>query len=348
MMSYDNSVGADAFRLLSQAVAEGSPVEVKAALAGGADPNGPHQADPWSPLMRACSIGDPEKVKLLLDAGADVEFTDTRLNTPLCAAVGSGSMTCVELLLEHGARIGCRCDCGTVLAVAVITKHEDLIPHLIAKGANPNTPNRDGTTPLMLAASYGMASALSVLLVNGASPNQRDPRGLDAYDYAVSAGESAASRQLAQSGKYKQGKSAAIDDQSMQLDDAINFGTPADLKAVLSAGADSNGRRPGRRSTPLIQALQAGELEKSRLLLKAGADIRLANADGNSPLCVAVASGSKECIDLLLDQGADIACQCDCGSVLAVAVLEQNLDLIPYLIAKGCLPTKRTNTAIRH
>ncbi len=43
---------------------------------------------------------------------------------------------------------------------------------LIAAGANVKTPNRDGATPLYLAAVNGNAAIIEKLLAAGADPNE--------------------------------------------------------------------------------------------------------------------------------------------------------------------------------
>lgn len=88
---------------------------------------------------------------------------------------------------------------------------------------------------------------------------------------------------------------------------AAQFGTEADVRAVLAAGADvdeSDGSR-----TPLTMACFHRKVASVRALLAAGASpTRSYHPQGPQPIVYAVTSGSKrtaEMLELLLDAGAD-------------------------------------------
>lgn len=102
-----------------------------------------------SPLMLAALKGMTELCLQLIDRGADV-------NKPgwasLHYAATNGHLAVMALLLEHFAYID---------------------------AASPN-----GTTPLMMAASYGTEPAVKLLLEAGADPLLKNDRGLSAIDFA--------------------------------------------------------------------------------------------------------------------------------------------------------------------
>lgn len=108
-----------------------------------------------SPLMLAALGGHLETVKALIERGADV-------NKPGWAALHyaatRGHLEVMRLLLEHNAYID---------------------------AASPN-----GTTPLMMAAFYGTASAVKLLLEAGADPLLRNQQDLTAIDFAQRANRS--------------------------------------------------------------------------------------------------------------------------------------------------------------
>jgi ankyrin repeat protein len=106
-----------------------------------------------SPLMMASIKGHAELVKLLIAKDADVNKTGW---TPLHYAASGAKMNIIEILLEHSAYI------------------------------DAESPN--GSTPLMLAAMYGNADCVRLLLESGADPTLKNHLGLNAADFAKRVG----------------------------------------------------------------------------------------------------------------------------------------------------------------
>jgi ankyrin repeat protein len=102
-----------------------------------------------SPLMMAAIKGHTELVKLLIAKDADVNKTGW---TPLHYAASSAKKSIIEILLNHSAYI------------------------------DAESPN--GSTPLMMAAMYGNAECVRLLLEGGADPTLINQAGLTASDFA--------------------------------------------------------------------------------------------------------------------------------------------------------------------
>lgn len=118
-----------------------------------------------SPLMMAAIKGQLELASRLIARKAEVNKPGW---TPLHYAVSRDTETStamVRLLLEHHAYI------------------------------DAESPN--GTTPLMMAAHYGSAGAVKLLLEEGADPLIRNQRGLTAIDFAHRANRAAAADAIA-------------------------------------------------------------------------------------------------------------------------------------------------------
>ncbi|CAM9947868.1 unnamed protein product, partial [Scytosiphon promiscuus] len=129
-------------------------------------------------LAREVSIGSLTGVERLLNDGADVNGKGIDLLSPICRAASSGRVDVVKLLIERGAdleatTIETRSDgsfrVGSAPAVhlAIYGRHIDVLQVLLQAGANPNSFNSYGTTPLMAAANQGHANVVRILLDKG-------------------------------------------------------------------------------------------------------------------------------------------------------------------------------------
>ena len=137
---------------LLQAAAAGDLPRLRELLAAGADRN-PRDADGATALMLAAHAGHDEVVRTLIAAGADVNATDERGWGPVAKAVYNPD-------LDRG--------------------FADITQMLVDAGANVEAPIAYGIRPLMLAAGYGEAAVVEVLLRAGADVLARNDGGLTA------------------------------------------------------------------------------------------------------------------------------------------------------------------------
>jgi ankyrin repeat protein len=93
----------------------------------------------------------------------------------------------------------------------------------------------------------------------------------------------------------------------LPLHKAAALGDIAAVDACLAQGANPN-RLDGHGAPALYDAARFGLLEVVERLLRAGANVDLANSmDGFTPLMAAAAEGQIEAVRLLLDRGAAVA-----------------------------------------
>lgn len=110
-----------------------------------------------TPLMEAAFIGDAEKIRELADAGADLDAQDVFGWTAIRYAVRNAKFDAAQMLLD--------------------------------KGANTNIASKTGRTPLMSAASNGLAEMCELLVEQGdADVMAHDDRGMTAFDMAMRSG----------------------------------------------------------------------------------------------------------------------------------------------------------------
>ncbi|KAK9090498.1 hypothetical protein Sjap_023675 [Stephania japonica] len=87
----------------------------------------------------------------------------------------SGQIPFMDKLLEQGADIDSRDQDGfTPLHKAVIGKKETVISHLLRKGANPNVKDKDGATPLHYAVQVGGFQTVKLLIKYKVDVNAAD------------------------------------------------------------------------------------------------------------------------------------------------------------------------------
>ena len=78
------------------------------------------------------------------------------------------------------------------------------------------------------------------------------------------------------------------------------------MKLLIEKGADLNMVHLTTGETALYRAAEQSNPLCAMELLKAGADVNIANNDGQTPLMVAVKRGSISLVALLIHSGADV------------------------------------------
>jgi len=125
---------------------------------------------PDTPLTIAAAAGDTESVLRLLGEGAPIDDQDGTGCTPLVHAARSGHLATIEALLQRGAdpqkAAGSN---GWSPLVHAVHKGQDAAARLLLE-AGASAKDRSGRVALLMAAGYGDAGMVRILIDHGADP----------------------------------------------------------------------------------------------------------------------------------------------------------------------------------
>ncbi|HUW49841.1 MAG TPA: ankyrin repeat domain-containing protein [Sulfuricella sp.] len=125
-------------------------------------------------LFKAVATDDTNQARALLQGGADCNALNDEGVTLLMQAAQTGNLEMVKTLIESGADVNLADPQGWTALMKALYNHElncgfpDVVQTLIDAGAGIETQIGYGIRPLMLAAGYGEAGVVEVLLKAGA------------------------------------------------------------------------------------------------------------------------------------------------------------------------------------
>ncbi len=221
----------------------------------------------------------------------------------LTEALKSRDVAQVRSLLAAGADVNEKVRGDYPLNIAAVYGPAEMVTLLLDAGADIEMPDRNGLHPLHNAAISGRMDIVALLLKRGAVVNSRDKQGrTPLLSFAASAGSSIDIPKLL----LAAGANPEIEetvDQLRAIDFAAINGEVELAKLLLSAGADVNHRQGGFwGETALMHAVFHDRMDVVRLLIAQGADVNLANKQGQSPMYYAAAK--PEMMQLLIEAGA--------------------------------------------
>jgi len=151
-----------------------------------------------TPLHAACIQHVAATVRVLCDAGAPLEMRDRGMFTPICNASEWGRSDIVSLLLEKGADPNASGWNGNIgLHIAAWKGREEVVDVFLRDTrVDVNTKNSYGFTALHLAALAESYSIVQKLLQHGADVNSQDNDGSTPLHFAIDSGNEGIARLL--------------------------------------------------------------------------------------------------------------------------------------------------------
>lgn len=288
---------------LALAAMNGDAAAVERLLKAGAGANDISE-EGQTALMTAALNGSVEAVRTLIAHGAEVNAAEPlRGQTALMWAASEGNAGAVELLLKSGADAAAKSKGSfTALLFAVRDGHIDAAKALLNHGANANDAAPDGTTALNMAVVNAYFELASVLLDYGADPNAPDPRGSPLHTIAwlrkPGADGAAGVGNTPHGPPPPTGNMTALQLAAKLLDKGANPNARISWEEKKFDKEGGTMKNPpliqlGRHyltyigATPFYIAAHNGDVAYMRLLADRGADPKMPNVLGITPLIVA-------------------------------------------------------------
>jgi ankyrin repeat protein len=182
VFTYSFIAQAGSYEDFFQAIHRDDADTIAALLQRGFDPNTP---DPQGRHGLVIALNEPSQRVIDLFLATPATRVDQRSpqdETPLMLAALHGQLDIVQKLIAREADVN---KTGwTPLHYAAMNKHLKVIALLLEHHAYIDAESPNGTTPLMMAAQYGNALTVKLLLEAGADATIRNQQRLSALDFA--------------------------------------------------------------------------------------------------------------------------------------------------------------------
>jgi ankyrin repeat protein len=250
--------------------------------------------------------------------------------------------------------------CASDIADAVMHHDTSAVRLLLARQADVNAPQADGTTALHWAARWDDLATAGQLIRAGANAGIANYDGATPMFLASQNGSSAMIEQLLKGGANVNAPVLSHGETALMM--ASRSGSVDAVKVLLDRGAQINAKDTLRGTTALMWAAEQGHVGVVELLVRRGADVRAqsdvlrplkrrglgfapANQQGGpdapikgglTALLFAARQGSMECVRALTTSGADLnQTSADGSSPPLVAVQNGYYDISLYLMDHG-------------
>ena len=240
------------------------------------------------------------------------------------------------------------------VADAAMKSDVNAVRTLIAKKADVNAPQTDGTTALHWAVYNEDVALVEELIRAGAKATTANREGATPFYLAAIGGNPQIMDKLLKQGVDVNGTVLRHGETPIMF--AARTGRPEAVKLLLEAGARVDAKETMRQTTALMWAAEQGHAEVIELLVAAGADVNAQSTieeakrrrgvvykqgdnqhtGGVTPLVLAARQGNLQAVKALAEKGADLNKPSGDGSTaMVVAIQNGHYDVATYLVEKG-------------
>ncbi|XP_036088690.1 transient receptor potential cation channel subfamily A member 1 isoform X2 [Rousettus aegyptiacus] len=266
-----------------------------------------------SPLHMAVQSGDLEMIKMCLDNGAQLELMESGKCTALHFAATQGATEIVKLMISSysGSNDIINAVDGnqeTLLHRASLFDHHELADYLISMGADINSTDSEGRSPLLLATASASWNIVNLLLSKGALVDIKDHLGRNFLHLTVQQpyGLKNVRPEFMQMQHIKELVMDEDNEGCTPLHYACRQGVPISVNNLLNFNVSIHSKSKDKKS-PLHFAASYGRINTCQRLLQDMNDTRLLNEGdlhGMTPLHLAAKNGHDKVVQLLLKKGA--------------------------------------------
>ncbi|XP_071217949.1 transient receptor potential cation channel subfamily A member 1a isoform X2 [Salvelinus alpinus] len=266
-----------------------------------------------TPLHLAIHGGNLEAIKLCIEQGAKIDQQQCDKSTALHFACTQGASEAVKLMLSAYDRV---CDVinipdgasQTPLHKATIFDHVGLAEYLISKGADINSIDCKGHTPLLLATSCSAWKTVGLLLTHGANLKIKDKYDCNFLHLAIlqPKGLKNLPPEVLQCSNVRELLGAEDYEGCTPLHYACRLGIPESVTNMLGLIVSLDQKSKQKKSA-LHYAAEYGRINTCHRLLEWMTCTRLLNEGderGMTPLHLASRGGHIKVLELLLRKGA--------------------------------------------
>lgn len=315
--------------LLDICVDKGEAIIAEMLLENNADPNLQNK-EGETPLLRACKDDNLMLAGLLLDKGADPNLEDHSFNVPLIAAADRGNRGIIDLLFKYNVDWT---KIKMLFRAGMSEKRRQYINILIEKSISKekymeemekNASNLKGIPLETLKNEYDLIL--------------QDMEMKDSFSGIITPDD--------EQDVSTENQNPAIEQYKLDemLTEAVVKQDIAQVKEALEQGANPNMENPkGLNNTRIIHIIVwHGDLEMLKLVHKYGADINIADVNGDTPIFFAVYKGNQEIFAFLMENGADVYLTNNAGVSAYDLIVDKNLKQFMELM--GQLNKKQKST----